>query len=532
MGQTLTVADGIQLSVTNIAELNGDIRLEGGAQLLQTHSGTTEVLGSGNLIIDQTSATTNVYQSGYWTSPVTTNGSTFTIGGVMKDGTTSTPQDITFTDINTLDGDGTTTPITISGRWLARLSNALNFTPFLDPATETFTPGEGYNMKGTGGSDGSSTQNYSFVGIPNDGDYSLTIDDERLYLIGNPYPSALDANQFITDNSDAIGGTLYFYEAGAETSHASGDYTGGYATYNGVTGVPFNGGKTPGQYIPVAQAFFVLRDVGNSSGTGTPGSSATIDFNNNQRAFVLEGATSVFFSRQANNQNSHPILKLGMEFDVNSSQSYHRQVAIGFVGGTRDFENGLDSRMFGSEATDFGLTVNNETALFSIIGIESFSEDMDEIPFQVYADINRNLTFSVDSQTGLDQQKIYLNDYQEGIYYEIQDAPQQININAGTYADRFTVSFKIPEALSTDDELLKNLLIYYNSDSKEIIVQSGTRDIKSVKVFSILGQEIKAWTVKNDQSEFRYEIQGLKTGVYIVDVFSEQGKISKKIFIE
>ena len=189
-GITLTVADGIKLEVTNLLQMEGDLRLNGDAQLLQTFSGAKNDSGTGNLTVDQTSATNNVYQSGYWTAPATTNGSTFTIGGVMKDGTTSTPQDITFTDIHTLDGDGTTSPITVSGRWLARISNALTWTSFLDPATEIFNPGEAYNMKGTGGSDGSSTQNYSFVGYPNAGDYSLTIDDVRLYLIGNPYPSA------------------------------------------------------------------------------------------------------------------------------------------------------------------------------------------------------------------------------------------------------------------------------------------------------------------------------------------------------
>ena len=223
-GQTLTVADGIQLSVTGAVEIIGDIVLLGEAQLLQNHTGSKNVPGTGNLTIDQTSVTANVYQSGFWTSPVTTNGLTYTIAGAMKDGTTSTPQDITFTDIHTFDGDGTTVPITISGRWLAKLANDLNWTRFFDPAVETFNPGEGYNIKGTGGSDGSSTQNYSFVGIPNDGDYSLTIDDARLSLIGNPYPSALDANQFITDNTDAVGGVIYFYESGGETSHASSGY--------------------------------------------------------------------------------------------------------------------------------------------------------------------------------------------------------------------------------------------------------------------------------------------------------------------
>lgn len=531
-GQTLTVADGIQLSVTGAVEILGDIRLLGEAQLLQTHSGSKNVQGNGELTLDQTSATTSVYQSGFWSSPVTTNGSTYNIAGVMKDGTTSTPQEITFTATSILDGDGSTVPITVSGRWLAKFINDTNFTVPISPTSETFNPGEGYSMKATGGIDGSSTQNYSFVGSPNDGDYTSTIDDVRFSIIGNPYPSALDANQFITDNTDAIGATLYFYESGAETSHDSGDYTGGYATYNGVTGVPFGAGKTPGQYVPVGQAFFVTRDVDNSLGTGPIGSSADISFSNSQRAFVLEGATSVVFSRNQQKTSTNPILKLGLEFDINGTNTFHRQLAIGFVGGTRGFENGFDSQMFSLQPTDFSLTVNERSDPFVIIGIEEFSQDA-EIPLHVFLDIGRSVTFSVDSQTGLDSQKIYLIDYEEGMYYEIQDTPKQLSLSAGNHLDRLTITFKIPAALSTDDFNLKNEInIFSDSSSKEIIIKSTSTELETVNIYNILGQHIMRYQNDDFLSNIKLTSDHLKPGIYIVEVKTEKGSINKKILIE
>lgn len=530
-GQTLTVSDGLQLSVTGATEIIGDIRLEGEAQLLQTHTGNKNVQGTGNLTIDQTSATTSIYQTGFWTSPVTTNGTTYTIAGTMKDGTTSTPQDITFTDIHTFDGDGTTSPITVSGRWLAKLVNDIDWTRFFDPAVETFSPGEGYTMKSTGGIDGSSTQNYSFVGIPNDGDYSLTIDDVRLSLIGNPYPSALDGNQFITDNSDAIGGVLYFYESGGETSHSSGAYAGGYATYNGVTGVPFGAGKTPGQFIPVGQAFFVSRDVDNSLGTGTIGSSATIDFNNNQRDFVLEGATSVVFSRGRSRMTTGPVLKLGLEFDINVSETFHRQIAIGFVGATRNFENGLDAQMFGRQPTDFSLTVDDRPENYVIIGVEDFSIDA-EIPLHVFLDSTRDVTFSVDSKDGLEEQKIYLIDNDEAKYYEIQDSPILLNVNAGTYVNRFYIAFKIPAALSTDDFGLDNeVTIFHDQNSKQVLIKSETVLLENVKIYNVLGQQVLGYKNSDSLSNIQLSSQQLEFAIYIVNVKTERGMVTKKIII-
>ncbi len=530
-GQTLTVADGIQLSVTGAVEIIGDLRLEGESQLIQTHTGNKNVHGTGNLTIDQTSATTNMYQSGSWTSPVTTNGSTFTIAGVMKDGTSSTPLDITFTDIHTLDSDGTTVPITISGRWLAKFVNDVDWTRFFDPAVETFNPGEGYNMKGTGGLDGSSTQNYSFVGVPNDGDYILPIDDLRFSLIGNPYPSALDANQFITDNTDAIGGVLYFYESGGESSHESENYTGGYATYNGVTGVPFGAGKTPGQYVPVGQSFFVSRDVSSALGTGTIGSSADITFSNAQREFVLEGATSVVFSRNQQAEASAPILKLGLEFDLDGTQTFRRQIAIGFVGATRGFENNLDARMAERLPTDFSLTVDNRTESYVIIGVEDFSQDA-EIPLHVFLDTTRDVTFSVDSKEGLEDQKIYLIDNEEGKYYEIQDTPKLLNLDAGTYLDRFYITFKIPATLSTDDFGLNNeVVVFHDENSKQIFIKSNTVALKNVKIYNLLGQLVLDYQNSDSLNSIQVSSQQLDSSVYIVHVKTEKGVLNKKIIL-
>jgi hypothetical protein len=42
---------------------------------------------------------------------------------------------------------------------------------------------------------------YTFVGKPNNGTIATnTVGNDQLLLTGNPYPSALDADAFITDN--------------------------------------------------------------------------------------------------------------------------------------------------------------------------------------------------------------------------------------------------------------------------------------------------------------------------------------------
>ena len=154
-------------------------------------------------------------------------------------------------------------------------------------------------MKGPGSGTILNDQNYVFLGKPNNGDITLTINSGNDYLIGNPYASAIDADEFINDNPDTSG-TLYFWEHWGGDSHELRDYQGGYATYNLSGGVPAPapdpdvaqvgvGTKTPGQYIPVSQGFFV---------TGT--SNGNITFENDQRVFQKEGGAASVFMRNAN----------------------------------------------------------------------------------------------------------------------------------------------------------------------------------------------------------------------------------------
>ena len=545
-GQTLTVADGVRLTVTNAVELIGNIVLLGDSQLVQTHTDAKNIPGSGTLTLDKTGTLTNVYQSGFWSSPVSDDGLTYTIGGVMKDGTSATTLDINFTTIHTLNGDGTTVPISIGGRWLAKLTNALDYTRQISASSFNLNPGEGYNMKSTGGIDGSSTQNYRFVGSPNDGEYLHTIGDVKLSLLGNPYPSELDANDFITANTDAIDGTLYFYESGDDTSHVRGLYTGGYATYNGTTGVPFSGGKTPDRYISVGQGFFVFRDVANLGGTGTVGTDADIVFNNDQRATSAEGGSSIFFSRNsqtANKSNAekkkkNKLIRVGFDFAIDETRNFHRQLAIGFNGNTDEYENGFDSGMFDKQASDMALTVRNYASPCVIIGREYFNKNI-EIPLQVFIDQTREVTFSIDGTTNLKRKRIFLKDNVTNEYFNIKKESKTMELAAGTYTDRFSIVFvktttvitaktSLTEEVTSDD-----INVYHNNDTEEITINLfNDTSLQKVEVYNLLGQKVKNFNNNENLAKLNFSIAGLKQGFYIVKVISNDSEFSKKIIVE
>ncbi|MGJ8761020.1 MAG: T9SS type A sorting domain-containing protein [Polaribacter sp.] len=231
----LKVTDQL-LVVTNDIELDGDIRLSGSsAQLIQTHENASTVSGDGRLFVDQNSEVPSKYRYNYMSSPVTTlNKATYSLESVLRDGTTAnTPKEITF--VGGYDGSFTESGISLADYWVYTYAPASNGRANWSHKYKsgTIDRGDGYTFKGPG-----REQNYTFVGTPNDGEFKTKqITEGQSYLIGNPFPSALNARKFLDDNNDLIS-TLYFWQHVAETNasgtagHNFGGYIGGYAAQN------------------------------------------------------------------------------------------------------------------------------------------------------------------------------------------------------------------------------------------------------------------------------------------------------------
>lgn len=527
-GQTLSVANGISLTVANALELEGDLRLLGSAQLNQTHLSTKNVSGTGKLYKDIKGTLVNIYQSSFWSSPVTTNGNTYTIAGVLKDGTellneTNTPLDITFSsDLDGITGTAGTVPIQLSTKFLARFTNAADWTRNISETATALNPTEGFNKKSTG----ATGQNYTFVGKPNDGDYTSEITSGNYSLLGNPYPSPIIASDFITYNTlttGAIEGTLYFYEAGTDVSHARSEYLGGYATQTLIAATPASGlggtgTKTPSENIGIGQAFFV-----QSSASG-----GTITFNNAQRAFDITGANTEFFSKNSavKKQTTDPVLKIGFEFPIDG-EIFHRQVAIGFKEGlTNGYENSYDGEMWDYKSTDIALKIDGINAPYSISGIESFNHSL-EIPLKVQINHNEAVTFKV-AKTEYLETPIYLFDNVANKYYEITTNSATLNIAQGIYDDRFFITFKQATLLNIEDNNLRNFSVLNKKDG---LVISSLDFIEEVLVYNLLGQKVNEFKNTNKLTEIKINTSGLKKGFYILKVKNSKVELSKKIII-
>lgn len=560
---TIEANNNNKIEVTHYLKVNGKIDLVGKSQLIQTEGSILETTSSGFIERDQLGQS-NKYNYNYWSSPVspintTQNNNDYTVAGVMKDGTTTTPQNINW--VGGYDGSAGS-PVSVARYWLYKfdsLNNAYaNWTQFIE--TAPLRVGLGYTMKGSGSALGNQT--YTFVGKPNNGTISSnTVGDDQLLLTGNPYPSAIDADAFITDNissiesfsSPSIDGTLYFWEHYAtNNTHVLRAYQGGYAVRNLTGGIaPSSSGVDfitqsgtpsrgiPNRFIPVGQGFFV---------NGKIGSGGTITFKNSQRGFHKEDDatySNVMFKTKKeakqlwkSNENDVEIednrkrIRLGF----NSYNDFHRQILLGFMNekATAGIDAGYDGLNIDDYPNDMYF-LNGDNQL--VIQGEGFFDINASYPIGVKTDAAGNVKFMIDALENFDDnQPIFLYDDETKIYHNIRNEAFEINLSNGLHNSRFSLRFKDKTLGLNEETTFDKQIRIAHSQSKNIIIINNIAidtSVQEVTLYNIIGQSITTWKIENQgQYDIQLPIKKTSSGVYIVKVKTSKGLINKKIIIK
>ncbi len=107
----------------------------------------------------------------------------------------------------------------------------------------------------------------------------------------------------------------------------------------------------------------------------------------------------------------------------------------------------------------------------------------------------------------------------------------QINNNPSACSTRNEMSSNC-NALSIDEELLNNLILYPNPTANDINIQfAENQNVESISIYDVLGKEI--FTKKVEASETNITLRpNLSSGVYFLKINSDKGQFSKKIIIK
>ncbi|OUR93248.1 hypothetical protein A9Q87_04665, partial [Flavobacteriales bacterium 34_180_T64] len=550
--------DGQSLRVTHYLELDGNIDLVGESQLLQDEGSILAISSAGKLERDQ-QGSANLYNYNYWSSPVTLTGSAvnngnYSVAQVINDGTNSNNPLSPSNWTTGQDANPSTTPITMSSRWLYAYENYVvdSYASWRGlTENDVLATGLSFTMKGSGvgGNPFAGAQNYVFIGKPNNGTISTPITIGNQALVGNPYASSIDAVEFILDNipggnvgtSQSIDGTLYFWEHYISNfTHVLEDYEGGYAAYNLTGGnaavapslVSGNGtpSKIPGRYVPVTQGFFVT--ASNLGGNVT--------FHNDQRAFVREtsGNSSFLRTSTVNTSNeesvNNDIQRVRLEFI--SPEGVIRPLLLGFVPNnlaSDAFDYGYDA-----ENSDYGLPNDMswmiEDKSYVIQGVGDFDVEK-QYPLGLFLSTSGTIEIALKSLENFENPiDVFVYDSLLETYTPINDLNYQISLDAEDYIDRFYITFSSEDdTLSLTEARIDELFYYYSNVRGNIVVLNpNSNTLKSIEIFNILGQSLLTIDDVITTSYSEYEVENLSTGTYIIKIHTESGSVSKKVLVE
>jgi hypothetical protein len=526
---------------------------------------------SNGIIERDQQGTGNPFNYNYWSSPVAPGNASVTsanvstnsynMSGILRAGKVTIPDPLNNAPISWIGGNTAVysggNVVQLSTRWLYKYSAISN--TYANWAyvgnSGAIDIGLGYSMKGSGADPGptfnGTTQNYVFVGKPNNGTILNPIAANNDVLVGNPYPSAIDANAFLLDNAASTTGALYFWEHYlSNNTHVLRSYEGGYAVLNFSGGVPAvtppitsdgiviiggNGVRVPERYIPVGQGFFVSASTGGG----------TITFKNSQRIFKREVAnfnnTGSVFLRSSNS---------AADADNDADEALMKRLRLRFnspEGAMRPLLLAFEPNNLATDGVDYGYDALNtdvfpsdllwmiEGAGYVIQGVGAFDTSK-RYPFAMKLAINGEIKISLTDLENFDEAiDVFVYDSLLDTYHQINTTDFTMTLEAGNYDNRFFLTFIEGNELSIEDNDLPMATVNYLTDTDEIYIKPPTGvQVKQVYLINLIGQTVKSWNMTNMamSDEIRIPVKNVSEGNYIIKVETDGATINKKVIIK
>jgi hypothetical protein len=491
-GHTVTLQNGLLVS-------SGSMTFNSGASLVQVNN----VANSGNITYKRDSTPCFKSDYTYWSSPVASQ----TLIGLSP--ATSSTGFYDYDNITTSywQASNSSSPMTIGKGYLIRVPYSYPVSP---AAPQIFTA--------------------NFIGVPNNGEIPFTIFNNPanyLTLLGNPYPSALSGNLFVSANT-LLDGTLYFWTHNTSLNLATGQYIASdYAVWNSLGGTgtgtatqnPGAGNSSaPTGNIASGQGFFINT---NSSGTAY--------FRNSMR---LGGSNTTNFYRNSGNESAtndptDAIEKHRVWLAISDASIAYKQLLVGYI---QDGTDGLD-RLFDGKMVDNG----NQVTFYTRVDEEKLTiqgrglpfSPNDVFPLGYKSTVATTYSISLSDFDGLfTSQAIYLEDTLLHVTHDLKTGSYSFATEAGTFENRFVLRFT-NQALGVPVFSENTVVVYKNEEG--LYVNSGTIPMSAVAIFDVSGRLIAANNAINNVQTLFTSLP-LTNQVLLVHITSETGgKITKKV---
>ena len=480
-GAVVSIPTG--LTVTASGSINvesGSFTFENNANLIQI----ADVENTGNVVVKRNSSALKRLDYTLWSSPV------------------SNQQLLAFS------------PLTTATRFYSYNSSSNLYTTVQSPSTTSFGRAEAFliRMPNNHPATVPTIWNGTFTGVPHNGTVTVPMqnfgENKRFNLVGNPYPSPIDARMFVQDltNASNITGTLYFWRKTNDATQPS------YYTWT-----------TAGIAAPENSSQAV---VDNDNDVVQTGQGFFVEAKDNATSFVFTNAMRIDnhenqFFRTANTTEYNRVW-----LNATNAEGWFSQTLISYF---TDGSNDLDS-------SDGKYINDGDIAFTSLIGNVPYAIQGKSLPFNPADIVPMNLkvknagsyTIAIDHVDGLflGNQDIFLRDNLVGITHNLKLSAYTFASQAGNFDSRFEVVYA-NAALSTNNPIFSSNSVVLYKKENEVVINAGTTMLDKVEVYDIRGRLLaNAKNIKANEVSIKV---GEVNQVLIVKITSVDGiTVNKK----
>lgn len=367
--------------------------------------------------------------------------------------------------------------------------------------------------------------NLKFSGTANNGDLLVPVakvtgsdtSSRNQNLLANPYPSAIDADKFLTENNGLVDGVIYLWRANTINSGAAGqqyaiaDYIAytkaGSAGYTGTTtagDAGFNGFIASGQGFKVKA--LVAGDAKFTNCMRTTG-------NNTQFYRTNEYATE------------NTTIKDRFKVNLANASGIANQVLVAYLPQTTlAYDNMYDAELLSVSPTRMYTILDNGTKKLAINARPTFdTSDQVAVGYTKADATATQMSIQVTDKEGVfanNQTQIFLHDTQLNTYHNFANGAYSFNATAQVDDTRFKIVYQNSILGTTDFDA--NQIVASLHDKVLTITSKVT--IEEVQVYDMMGRLVTKQTLENQATSFEADfLQAV--GVYVVKVKLTNGQL-------
>jgi len=510
----ISITDNQTIEVVNAITGSGVITMSSQASILQRNNDS----GIAPTISLTKNARNGMYAYDYiyWGSPLKSTVNTLSLLGTAQAYTNNNAA--TSGAVGALDNyykyvSGITTS---AGGWQTLASNPQTGTGFIT-RIKNQAPFATFQVQNT-----TDHINLTFAGATNNGTINVPIANNltspnsarNFNLLGNPYPSAIDAEKFLEYNTD-LDGAVYIWKAttpntgAAGASYTSGDYIAytrvGFTAEPGIDGTSFNG------KIASGQGFKVKAISTTGSGTATFNNCMRVSGNNDQ------------FMRTNNNSNNAIIDRYKLNF--RGANGVGNQILVAYTPeATLAYDRMYDAELNSVSPAQMYSVLDNASTQLGINARPAFQiSDAVALGIDKSNAQTENFTISISNKEGIFQNNeinVFLHDKTLNVYRNLADAPYEFTSSTTQLLNRFEIVYQRAALNNTDFES-NNVQA---SIKNQVIKINASLPITDVTIYDISGRLITNFKVNyllEANNPFYFA-----SGVYVAKIKLSNGAVT------